>query len=86
MNGVRCREIAGGGRRPEQEGQVKLHFTTTRAHHTLQDCNLDFPRIASKRGREEGRNNINSSSTQHMHTHTHTKQHTLGDTQNWETY
>lgn len=50
------REIVDGGRSrgTEQEGQVKYKFTTTRADHTLEDCNLDFPRIAGKRGERGG--------------------------------
>lgn len=51
----------------------------------LKDCNLDFPRIASKRGIDEGQNNINSLAARNnntlpkavimAHTHTHTNAH-----------
>lgn len=55
------------GRGTEQEGWVKYKFGTTQANHTLKDYNLDFPRIASKRRREEGRNNINFLAARNMH-------------------
>lgn len=33
----------------------------------LKDCNLDFPRIDRKVGREEGQNNINSLAARNTH-------------------
>lgn len=51
----------------EQEGRVKYKFGTTQANHTLKDCNLDFPRIARKVGREKGQNNINFLAARNSH-------------------